>query len=331
MKRLPKLVLILVLLGAGIALWFLYRSPAYALWELNKALSEKNLAVFYKRVDLEGLYRSSIDALATKKLADAKEQADFLDNAGLQLGAGLDKISAGWNLDLVKHELELELLRDRRKIEPLRPNLEKTLFRRFWHDARAVEFSSWVYVEDGALVQTKIDLLAMQKSYALPLRMKRNAAGDWQLSSFEGLSSLLSVYEKDRDQKLKDSNAKLEGMLRENLPFFGETRRESSSVGLGSALNLDLLFENKFAEAVTFIKGEIQSPADDPKLKVSFESGPLEIKPKEKKVFLVKKEQYLSPVDTKLDGLSLSFRYEEVHLESGKILKVASDFDDISF
>ena len=105
MKRLPKWILVLALLSLGLLAWLYYRSPAFALRELEKAIREKDLAVFYKRVDLEGLYRSSIDALATKNLADTKDKPGFLDTAGAQLGAGLEKISAATAIDLLKQSV----------------------------------------------------------------------------------------------------------------------------------------------------------------------------------------------------------------------------------
>lgn len=321
------LLLPLVLLPLVLA-WVYFRSPAYALWELEKAIDSKDLGLFYKRTDIAALHKSGIDALATKKLADRAKEPGFVEAAQSALGVGLSKISALTSIDLLKHEFELEFQRDRKQITHLDPRLEKTLLRLFLHDVVSFDLKGWVYSEDGAIVTTELRLLKMAKNYPLSFRMRKNSAGDWQVYSFEGLSSLLTAYEQDRIQKLAEHNAKIQRELAEGLTFFGETR--SDSQGFGSTISLDVLFQNKLPEPVTFFKGTIRGASAVPKVEALLESSS-EIGVGEKKVFLIKKDQFLVAADAGIRNLVLKFHYQEVRLKSGKTYKVLDDFDDISF
>ncbi|MES2744691.1 MAG: DUF2939 domain-containing protein [Bdellovibrionota bacterium] len=331
MKKSVFLLISALLILAALLFWYWRQSPGYAIKSFESALRQRDLALLYSRIDLSALRASAIDALATKALTEAAEAPGFVEKLSSQIVSGAQKLTSSQSIDLIKYELELEFRRDRKKPTLLEPLLEKQSFRLFAHDIRDIEFNDWVESGSDVLLNTTIHLLKMNASYPLTLRFQRAEDKVWRLSGFEGLASLLSRYESDRDAKVKLHNEHFQGSLEDKLKFFGESRLESADAGLSSVLSLDILFQNMFPKGVKSIEGVISDTQSPHLIQESYSNPQLDIEPNQKKVFLIRKSQFLSPSNPKVQGLSLKFQYTAVEFSDGEILKAVTDFDEITF
>ncbi len=331
MKKSVFLLISAVLLLGALLFWYWRQSPGYAIKSFESSLRQRDLALLYSRIDLSALRASAIDALATKALTEAKEAPGFVEKLSSQIVSGAEKLSSSQSIDLIKYELELEFRRDRTKPSALEPLLEKQSFRLFAHDIRDIEFHDWVESGKDVLLNTTIHLLKMNEKYPLTLRFQKTEDKVWQLSGFEGLASLLSRYDRDRKAKVALHNDHLQKSLEESLKFFGESRLESADAGLSSVLSLDILFQNKFKKLVKSIEGVITDTQSPHVIQEPYSNPAADIGADQKKVFLVKKSQFLSPSNPKVQGLSLKFQYTAVEFSDGERLKAVTDFDEITF
>lgn len=329
MKRIHWILSTFLILGifVGTGLWYL--SPWKAIQDLEQAIEKKDLALLYKRIDLDGLRSSVIDALKARDLMAKREPSDLVDRITAEVSAGLQKVPLTQSMDLIKHEIETELLRDRRVPEALPESASQHPLRYFFHDLESIEWGEWFFVDEGVLVNSTWKLRKMRKSYPLTMKMVRSEGGTYRMSGFEGLSTVLMAYETDRAARLVTYNDQIKRRLEAEVPFFGEIRMDASAQALKSIVHLDVLFQNKSKETVTRIVGEILDDPLAPKIRASFDSQVLALEPTSKKVFLLEKSQFLSPNNPALNGQALKFLYSRVEFANGQVVTPAKDFESI--
>ncbi len=93
MRRLWLLLLLVVLAGGGFwTTWWFLRSPQYALYQIGKAIHDREPRRFFAYVDLGGILRQQKDELVRMFLPE--RSAEFQNQVGRILAAFMDPVSA---------------------------------------------------------------------------------------------------------------------------------------------------------------------------------------------------------------------------------------------
>lgn len=325
--RYPALLKLFIGLVAGGACAFIYwiHTPTYAIVELGRSLRDKDLATFYSRIDLDRIYDSSIDAMTAHELASKGAPSAF-ETMQANVSGGVTKLIKSQVINQLKRDIELKFITG--KIElPAAPE-PTSLIKEFFLELKSVTFGSVVRSDDGAFVNVDLELGKINGHYPLTLKMANE--NQWRISGFEGLATTLSRYSADRMAKVLEHNREAQRHCSELAPFFGQVRIEDINFALQKQIHLEFLFHNKHTSALKQLAGTLSvTDSKGGVITEPFQKDELQIKPGEKKVFLIPKELGLFGTLSEDRKFVLNFQCEAIHFMDGTSQLVVKRYEDL--